>query len=141
MRKEVYAPSYNKYMVKAYKKFSGIKGYTTRITDSFKAVLPYLLNDLDVPDEYKAHKIVNDIWELHLVSRSSDCLLVYAKRQIEGVPVLYIYAITDHDGLSKLVKLHGECELIAEGEKAWREGDVKVVTIKQLMKITRKMHD
>ena len=110
MRKEVYAPSYNKYMIKAYKKFSGIKGYTTRITDSFKAVLPYLLNDLDVPDEYKAHKIVKDIWELHLVSRGSDCLLVYAKRQIEDIPVLYIYAITDHDGLDKLVKIHGDLQ-------------------------------
>lgn len=108
MRKEVYAPAYKRYTAKAYKKFSGIKGYTTRITDSFNAVLPYLLNDIEVPDEYKAHKIVNDIWELHLVSKSSDCLLVYAKRQIKDIPVLYIYAITDHDGLDKLVKIHGE---------------------------------
>ena len=42
------------------------------------------------------------------MSKSSDCLLVYSKRQIEDIPVLYIYAITDHDGLDKLVKIHGE---------------------------------
>ena len=46
MRKEVYAPAYKRYTTKAYKKFSGIKGYTTRITDSFNTVLPYLLNDI-----------------------------------------------------------------------------------------------
>jgi hypothetical protein len=31
--------------------------------------------------------------------------------------------------------------VIAEGEKAWREGNVKVVSMKQLMKITRSLHD
>lgn len=31
--------------------------------------------------------------------------------------------------------------VIAEGEKAWAEGNVKVVTFKQLMKITRSLHD
>ena len=110
MRKLIYSPAYKRLTAKAYKKFSGTKGYTTRITDSFNKILPYLLNDIDVPDEYKAHKIVNDIWELHLVSCGSDCLLVYAKRQIKDIPVLYIYAITDHDGLNKLVKIHGDLQ-------------------------------
>lgn len=102
------APCYNRYTKALYKKFQYIKNYNKKIDEDYQKVLPYLLNDIEVPDEYKAHKIVNDIWELHLVSKSSDCLLVYAKRQIEDIPVLYIYAITDHDGLDKLVKIHGE---------------------------------
>ena len=110
MRKLIYSPAYKRLTAKTYRKFSGTKGYTTRITDSFNDVLFYLLNDLEIPDEYKAHKIINDIWELHLVSRGSDCLLVYAKRQIEDIPVLYIYAITDHNGLNKLVKIHGDMQ-------------------------------
>ena len=32
-------------------------------------------------------------------------------------------------------------KVIAEGEKAWREGNIKVVSFKQLMKITRSLHD
>lgn len=50
--------------------------------------------------------------------------------------------------MSKKVKVKAKSKLtphlkrvIAEGEKAWREGNVKVVSMKQLMKITRSLHD
>ena len=110
IRSIVLAPCYNKYTKALYKKFEYLKGYKDKIDDDYATVVQLLIRDLSIPDEYKAHKIINDIWELHLVSRGSDCLLVYAKRQIEDIPVLYIYAITDHNGLSKLVKIHGDMQ-------------------------------
>ena len=32
-------------------------------------------------------------------------------------------------------------KVIAEGDKAWAEGNIKVVSFKQLMKITKSLHD
>ena len=110
MRKELYSPLYKRYVKETYRKFARFKGYTSKITDSFIEATAYLIADKNLPDRFKAHKIKRDIWELHLVSYNSDCLLVYAKRKIEDIPVLYIYAITDHDGLDRIVKLTSSME-------------------------------
>ena len=81
-----------------------------KILSSYKDVLKYLLLDLPIPTSYKPYIVdkENRIWELHLVSYSSDYLLLYKKYIEASEKILYIYALTDHTGMNKI--LHGYVE-------------------------------
>lgn len=97
----LYASSYKKYRKRLYNKYSA---YKDKIEKDFKVVVECLFYGLPLDDRYKAHKLVDDIWELHLVSYSSDFLLIYSFKHEDNKRILCIHAITDHDGMSKYLK-------------------------------------
>lgn len=104
-------PTFDKYTEKCKKKYRHIKGYISKIKADYIFVVNLLEQDLPIPDRFKDHKVDTDsfgnhIRELHLVSYNSDCLLVYKKYD----NILYQYAITDHNGMNKI--LHGSVLLI-----------------------------
>ncbi len=104
MRDLCYDPKFAKLTKACKMKYRHIKKYVDKIEEDFTIVLNCLLNDKAIPEQFKDHKVGNDtlgnqIRELHLVAKGSDCLLVYKKYDA----TLYLYAITDHEGLNKLL--------------------------------------
>ena len=99
MRVFVRSSSYKKYAKALLKKYSK---YSSKIKQDLKLALILLSSDQTLSDRYKAHKVSKSIWEIHLVSYSSDYLLLYEKKDTS---ILYLYALTDHNGMNKF--LHG----------------------------------
>ena len=100
MRTLVYNKRAFKYLDKLIHKYPHLR---TKILDDVNEVIPLLQNDIEIPARFKNHKLINtDIWELHLVSRGSDCLLLYRK-YFADEDILEIIAITDHGVMDKIV--------------------------------------
>lgn len=100
MRTLVYSKRAFKYLDKLIHKYPHLK---TKILDDIAEIIPILQNDNEIPPRFKNHKLVNtDVWELHLVSRGSDCLLLYRKYFAEE-DILEIVAITDHGTMDKII--------------------------------------
>ena len=102
MRELVYSSSYKRYTKALLKKYSR---YSSKIKSDLIVAVSLLRSNQPLPDRYKAHKVYKNTWELHLVSYSSDYLLLYEK---QGSDILYLYAVTDHNGMNKI--LHGRVE-------------------------------
>lgn len=115
-----YASMFKKHKKNLFRKYPQAK---EKILNSYQKVLVLLAQDLPLPDSYKAHIVdkENRIWELHLVSYSSDYLLLY-KKCIEGsIKILQIYAITDHRGMNKILHSSVEDELLEDFEISYEE--------------------
>lgn len=114
IRKIEYGNKYKKMTKDTYDKYQHIKGYNKKIDADLAFVLDLLSQDKPIPARFKDHKVGEDgnipIRELHLVARGSDCLLVYEKYSLNNEPILYVFGVTDHDGMSKI--LHGSVLLI-----------------------------
>ena len=113
---------FDRYTDKCYKKYQNRKNDIRKIDKDLDFVTNLLKQDLPIPPRFKDHKVADNsefgtqIRELHLISYGSDCLLVYTKYTNKlGIPMLYYYAITDHDGMNKI--LHGSVLLIDLPEK------------------------
>lgn len=111
MRDIKYDPKYKSYTADFREKHRHIKNYIKRLDKDFEKVSALLANDQPIPPKYKNHKVGEDefgnhIRDIHLVARGSDCILLYKKYD----NTLYFYAITDHDGMNKI--LHGSVLLI-----------------------------
>ena len=107
MRTTVYSNSYKKYASKLYRSVEHIRGRKAKIINDLNNVISLLENDLEIPDKYKPHKLKNsDLWDIHLLSKTSDVLLLYKKyNDPELGPVLFIKALTDHKGLDEITAM------------------------------------
>lgn len=111
IREVKWSAFFDSYTSKHYDKYRHIKKYVKKIDKDAEFVINLLKQDKPIPPRFKNHKVDedsegNDIRELHLVARGSDTLLIYKKY----ANILYLYAITDHKGLNKI--LHGSVLLI-----------------------------
>lgn len=108
------APSFSR---KTEKYFSTIQNkYRKKVEKDFEVVTELLEQGKPIPDRYKNHPVADDsegtYWELHLVSYNSNCLLVYKLYDLfidnKLVKMIRYYAITDHEGMNKII--HGFTE-------------------------------
>lgn len=117
LREIEYGSKYTKYTNNIYKKYQNRKSDIKQLDEDFDLVIDLLREDKPIPKRFKDHKVANNsafgtqIRELHLISYGSNCLLVYTKYINDlGTHILHLYAITDHDGMNKI--LHGSILLI-----------------------------
>lgn len=75
------------------------------IEEDFWVLVSYIQSGRDIPYRYKPHLMSDKkTWEYHLVNYSSDFLLLCRRENVEGIFSLHILAITDHNGINKVVK-------------------------------------
>lgn len=117
-----YASSFNR---KTKKYFGTIQNnYRKKVQKDFEVVTELLEQGKPIPDRYKNHPVADDVegtfWELHLVSYNSNCLLVYKLYDEYNNNVLVkkirYYAITDHEGMNKIIHSFVQEDLLLDEE-------------------------
>lgn len=110
---------------KTKKYFSTLQNnYKKKVEKDFEIVTELLENGKPIPDRYKNHPVADDAegtyWELHLVSYNSNCLLVYKLYDdyIDNklVKIIKYCAITDHEGMNKIIHGFTEDDLLLDEE-------------------------
>lgn len=114
IRKIKQSPKYDKSLKNAKKAFQNRPGYYEQAMKDFDAVTSLLKTDKPIPPRYKDHFVYMDgnieIRELHLVSKGSNCLLMYSKYRENNEDILYIVGIFTHAKMNRV--LHGSILLI-----------------------------
>ena len=107
IRKIKYSPKYDKSLKNAKKAFQNKPGYYEQAMKDFDAAVSLLKANKPIPPRYKDHFVYMDgnveIRELHLVSRGSNCLLMYSKYRENNEDILYIIGIFTHDRMNRVL--------------------------------------
>ena len=114
MRRVDHSTKYKRSLKDAEKAFQNKPGYYAKAIEDYKSVIKLLRADKPIQSRYKDHFVYRDgdrdIRELHLVSRGSNCLLMYSKYRENNEDILYIIGIFTHAKMNRV--LHGSVLLI-----------------------------
>lgn len=107
MRTVEYSTVYHRYLKRLLKSVQNIPNQQQKIIKDAQTVIELLRTDVAIPDRYKPHPLKNsDLWDIHLLSKTSDVILLYKKYNDPKLgPMLFIKAITNHEGLGSLTAM------------------------------------